>query len=201
MKRGWIAAVVPLCIALAGNAWAQSRDENWRRCASGSIDRDVAIGACTAIIQSGRETDENLARAFTNRATGYLDEGDEQRAIADLSQALQLDPRYVPAIKLRDDLYARSHRYDLAAADFGRAIQLNPRDADAYSGRGLAYYSEGQYASAIPDLDQALRLNPDDAMSLYIRGPSRQETGDAARGKADIARALQLNPKLSQLGQ
>lgn len=194
MRGKLFTVVVSIGLALANNALAQSREENWQRCAHGSP--DLAIGACTAIIQSGGETEQNLARAFTNRATGYNRTGQQDRAIDDLNQAIRLDPSYVIAIKLRGDYHAQMHRYDLAVADFDLAVQSNPNDAGAYGGRGLAYFSENRFDLAIQDCDQAIRLNANDAMSLYVRGLSKQRTGDAAGGEADIARAKQLDPNL-----
>jgi hypothetical protein len=47
-------------------ASAQSRDENWTRCGKAD-DADRVIVACTAIIQSGRETRANLAIAYQKR--------------------------------------------------------------------------------------------------------------------------------------
>lgn len=221
MKGGWIASVLRLVSGLSlgaglastalvisilllgavpsGAAWAQSRDELWQRCASSSIDLDVAIAACTTIIQSGGESDAHLAAAFTNRAADELDERDQDRALSDLSRALQLDPGYVAALKLRADIYGGGlHRYDLAAADFARAIAVNPNDGDAYSGRCLAYYSENQYESAIRDCDQAIRINPKDAKAYYVRGLARQATGDSYGGGTDIERARLLNPNLGR---
>jgi tetratricopeptide (TPR) repeat protein len=193
-----LAAAVAVGVVLAGSALAQSRTENWNECASRTGDRDLAIGACTAIIRSGQETTDNLARAFTNRAAAYLDKGQGGQAIDDLSQAIQLEPSYVPALKLRGDLYGRSQRYDLALADWNRVVQLRPNDGDAYGGRALAYLSSGDYGRAIQDCGQALALNPNDAWAYYVRGLAKQQAGDASGGDADIARARQIDPNIGR---
>ncbi|HEV2162210.1 MAG TPA: tetratricopeptide repeat protein [Stellaceae bacterium] len=196
MQGKLFSVVLSFGLVLAASALAQSRDANWQQCAHGSP--DLVIGACTAIIQSGGETDQNLARVFTNRATGYNRTGQVDLAIGDLSQAIRLDPTYAIAIKLRGDLYGGKRRYDLSEADYNRAIQLNPNDGGAWGGRALAYFSEDRFDLAIQDCNRAILLNPNDALSYDIRGISKQQTGDAAGGAADIARARQLDPNLPQ---
>jgi len=62
-------------------ARAQSEDQNWALCSAKNA--DSAIKGCTAVIQSGQETDENLAIAFSNRGIGYDEKGQYDLAIAD----------------------------------------------------------------------------------------------------------------------
>jgi hypothetical protein len=51
----------------------QTRDDNWNRCKDSNP--DLSIGGCTALIQSGQETNSNLAKAFRNRGIAYDDRG------------------------------------------------------------------------------------------------------------------------------
>src|SRR5262245_22987522 len=74
-----------------------------------SSSRDSQITACTAIIQSGRWTGKDLAWAFTRRATAYFVQNNNERAIADYSQALQLDKGAISQINI---LYFRASSYE-----------------------------------------------------------------------------------------
>jgi tetratricopeptide (TPR) repeat protein len=94
-------AVLPMIAALlAGHAAAQDRDRQWDWCRlydergnprPGS-NPDLAIGACTTIIQSGKEATQGLASAFNNRGIACAKKGQYDRAIQDYDQALLLDP-------------------------------------------------------------------------------------------------------------
>ena len=70
---------------------AQSRQESLNRCRSS--DPDAKITGCTALIQAGRDTTENLSVIYNNRGTAYDDKGDYDRAIQDFNEAQSLLPR------------------------------------------------------------------------------------------------------------
>ena len=66
MRRLLLAIVT--VIGLAGPALAQVSEE-WARCVneSGTYSFEVAIAACTAVIDSGKESQTTLAIAYFNR--------------------------------------------------------------------------------------------------------------------------------------
>src|SRR5262245_41851800 len=98
-------------------AAARDRDGQWKSCAD-RTGPAVVIGACTAIIQSGQESTEDLARAFNNRGSAYNDKREYTRAIQDLDQAIGLDPNLAPAFNNRGLAYAGKREYDRAIQDF-----------------------------------------------------------------------------------
>lgn len=198
MRGKLFTVAVSLGVAFAGNALAQSRDENWKICANDSADPDLKIAGCTAIVQSGHETAENAAIAYYDRGTAYDDKDQLDRAIADYSHAIRIKPDYANAYRNRGRAYGRTGRYDDAIADFDRAIKLDPNDVGAYSNRGFASYYKGLYDRAIRDENEAIRLAPNDAISYFVRGLAKQKAGDTAGGDADLAKAQQLDPNLGR---
>jgi len=86
--------------------------------------------------------------------------GDLNRAAADLSKAIELDPQDAEAYELRGVVYTNQRRLDRALADYDQAIKLKPDDAQAWSDRGVNYYLGGDNEKAIRDLSEALRLDP-----------------------------------------
>lgn len=121
---------------------------------------DRQIGACTAIIQSGKEDSQNLASAFNNRGSAYKDRGDYDRAIADFNQAIRLDPKDATAFSNRGMAYGRKGQYDRAIEDFDQAIRLDSKFAAAFNNRGKAYELKGQHDRAIENYSEAIRFNP-----------------------------------------
>jgi tetratricopeptide (TPR) repeat protein len=81
------------------------------------------------------------------------------KAIADYTQALQLDPSYAVAYYNRGIAYDDLEQYDKAIADYDQALQLDSSYTKAYYSRGNAYYALRQYDKAIADYDQALQLD------------------------------------------
>ncbi len=68
-----------------------------------------------------------------------IDKKDFEHALADLDQAVQLDPKDALAYVSRGVASSAKEAYDKAVADFDQAIQLDPKDASGLhqSGRGM----------------------------------------------------------------
>jgi tetratricopeptide (TPR) repeat protein len=175
MRSRWPLPFVLLHIAgLSGAATAQTLDQ--QRCST--PDPDLRISGCTAMIQSGHETPQNLAVAFSHRGLAYGRKRQYDRAIQDFDQAIRLNPNNAIAFSNRGAAYASKGQYDRAIQDFDQAIRLNPNNADAFSNRGAAYGRKGQPDRAIQDFDQAIRLNPNNADALRNRGLAKRAKGD-----------------------
>jgi tetratricopeptide (TPR) repeat protein len=121
---------------------------------------DQVITGCTELIQSGRESQNNLAAEYNNRCLAYVHKGNSDQAIADCTQAIQLNPKEAAFYTTRCGAYNRQGNNDQAIADCTQAIQLNPRLAAAYNDRCFAYINKGNNDQAITDCTQAIQLNP-----------------------------------------
>jgi len=117
-----------------------------------------------------------------------------EKAIAEFTKAIKLDPDYADAYSNRGGAYAAIEQYDLAIADYNKAIELDPEDADAYMYRGWAYTDIGQYDLAIADYNKAIELDPEDADAYYWRGAAYADTGQYDLAIADYNKAIELDP-------
>ena len=68
--------------------------------------------------------------------------GEYDQAIADFAKALELNPNYADAYRVRGLAYAYKKEYDQAVADFSKTLELNPDVAATYALRGAAYASQ-----------------------------------------------------------
>ena len=130
---------------------------------------DVAIAACTRAIASGRYAGHDLAKLHYDRAVEYANKGDYDRAIADFSAAIRLDPKYDPAFNNRGAAYLAKGGHDRAIADLNEAIRLDPRDSGQYLNRGLANLYSGSLPKALADLNQSIELDPKSAYAALWR--------------------------------
>ncbi len=149
--RAFIVAAV-LTLASFASARAGPADD-----CSQDKDQDLRIRGCTSIIE-GSATGSKPA-AYNARGSAYYDKGDYDSAIADLSEAIRLDPKDANAYYHRGLAFAGigNAAVERAIADF---IQLDPKSVGAYYNRGNAYNNKGDYKRAIADYDAALRLDP-----------------------------------------
>src|SRR5258705_5132973 len=109
---------------------------------------EARISGCTTAIQSGRWSGNDLAPAFFNRGLAYSRKGDTDRAIADYSEAIRLNPKHAKSYLGRGSAYLRKADWDRAIADYTEAIRLDPKNAPAYISRGSAYHQKRDSDSA-----------------------------------------------------
>jgi len=100
---------------------------HWQACTGNpGIDWDQQIKSCTALIQSGTESKENIAIAYYNRALAYENKDDYTRAIADYDEALRLDPNDADALLYRGLDKQRLGDKAGGEADVAAAKRMNP---------------------------------------------------------------------------
>ena len=117
------------------------------------------------------------------------------KAIADYTEAIRLNPKDAKAYYNRGLVYVKKGDHDKAIADFTEAILLNPKDAEAYYNRGGAYGKKGEHDKAITDYTAAIRINPKNGHTFYARGYSYWQKDDKAKADADFAQAEKLGYK------
>jgi tetratricopeptide (TPR) repeat protein len=123
-------------------------------------DDDLEIRGCSAVIRSGRDPPEQLARAFANRGRAWSEKGDYDRAMHDFDNAIRLAPDFPDAFNYRGVANVNQGQYDQAIQDFGQAIQLDPNLAIAIYNRGLALQAQGHADEAAKDFARAKQVGP-----------------------------------------
>src|SRR5262249_13726904 len=101
-------------IAVTVPAAAASRAD-WDAC--NCDDPDRSIPDCTRIIERPGESAKNYAAARHQRGLAYRAKGDLDRAIADLTEAVRLDPKYAEAYYVRGVSYGKKGDVERAIAD------------------------------------------------------------------------------------
>jgi len=185
--------------ALSSAARAADFDDDQRVCSQPGVGADVRIVVCTRQIESGRLEGAGLAVPYNSRGFAYREKSDVDHAIADFSQAIQLNPKYTFAWFNRGKTYADKKDLDHAVADYSEAIKLDPNNIDAYYLRGKAYLAKKDYDGAIADYNHLIEGNPKIAAAVYNdRGVAYTNKNDIDRAIADYSQAIQLDPKDAQ---
>lgn len=104
------------------------------------------------------QLDKTRAEELLKRGKAFFDNGDYDKAIADFTEAIRLDPKYAVAYNNRGSAYSSMGEFDKAIADYTEAIRLKPNDDIAYSLRASTYIKKGDRGKAKLDLEQAKRL-------------------------------------------
>ena len=142
-------------------------------------DFDLAIDHCTAAIQSGELSDQELAVAFHNRGLAYYHKKEYDRAIEDYDHAIRLGLKDSDSFYHRGLAYFEKNDYNRAIQDFDEALKLNPDSVAALQKRGWAYETKNDYDQAIRDYDRAIKFTT----RLW---PSVHKASQSIRGKASV---------------
>jgi Flp pilus assembly protein TadD len=160
--------------------------------------RDDNVAACTRLIAAKKD----LLRAYVQRARLYIRRGDNwNQAIADLEEALRLDPKNVEALSLHGVL---TFNRDAARADaeMNEAIRLDPKSAVAPNSVGFFHNAKGDYDRALAEINEAIRLEPKFGYPYKNRGMIYENKGEFDKALADFRMALNLDPeKKERLGR
>jgi protein O-mannosyl-transferase len=105
--------------------------------------------------------------AYANLGVFYGNASQWDKAIAHLTKAIDMDPKYPDAFANRGVAYGNVGEPEKAISDFSKTIEINPKYAKAYHNRAVSYAGLGQYDKAIADLSKAIELEPK-YISAYV---------------------------------
>lgn len=141
-------------------AWDKEKDKDWIACRAQTTAIDVRMKACTAMLESGKPKGRDLAETYSNRGGAYIQKQDYTRAIADLDEAIRIDPEVGFFYGNRGIAFFMKGDRARAAVDFDEQVRLAPDAARSYSYRGIMFEKTGQRDKAIADYSKATRLEP-----------------------------------------
>lgn len=161
-------ATALLLAACQGPAHATDLDD----CRSkDQISNAARITACSAVIDAKQASVADMAYAYYKRAmTGSANpNADQANIMADVSKAIELDPKLMEAYAFRALSYNRAMQYDKAVADLDAAIALAPDRWGLYSLRAMVHDQKKDSKAAIADFKAALDHNPPATSADMIR--------------------------------
>ncbi len=155
------------------------------------------LDKCVADATSALRENPHLEAACRIRASALIGR-DNAKALHDLDEAIQLDPRDNYACVDRAFLRAMMWDFDGAGADAESAIGIDPDYAPAYLAKGMALTFQGRLDDAVRNLDKAMSLSQSmgeaGAAQVYAeRASAFNIEGEYDRGFADAESAIALD--------
>ena len=116
----------------------------------------------------------NKAASYNNRGNSHDQRGDLESAIADYTEALRFNPKYIEALINRGRCLSKRGDCEKAIADLGEAIRLNPKNSMAYFYRGCCYGKKRDFERALADFDRSLLLDPNKKATIAAKSLSEK---------------------------
>jgi serine/threonine protein kinase/tetratricopeptide (TPR) repeat protein len=145
--------------------------------------------------RQAEQTPAHSARDHYLLATAYARKGDRDgftQAVAELYQALALNPRHYWSHVLRGICYLELKEPALAAGDFEACTALWPDFAWGYFNRGYALDQYGKRGEAVQEYTAALERDPRFVAAHVNRGLTHLELQQYEAALADFAQAREL---------
>lgn len=135
---------------------------------------------------------------YQRRATiRILERTELAQALADLNEAIRIDPTQGFLFDSRGSVHLFRQEYDRALADYGEAIRLQPQKVDIHYNRGGVWLLKGEYDRAIADFNVVIRGLPKSASAYAWRGIAKLNKQEYNQALADLNTAIRLDPKLA----
>jgi len=125
----------------------------------------------------------------------FYQQGDVSGAIAELKQALKLDPENINIINSLGVCYGVSGDIDQALNAFKRAIQIDPREIMAYYNAGYVCGLKDRPDDALKYYQQAAAIDKNVYEVAFQIGKLYLEQKNASTAKTYFEKALELQPE------
>lgn len=141
----------------------------------------------------GSLPDPKDADQYTGRGQKYMKLKHYDRALADLSKAVELAPTSTVAYQVRGQTYTEKGDPGLALADFTKAIEIDPKQPSSYNIRGHFFQKQGDLDKAIGDFSTAVTLDPSYVLGFMSRASAYRAKGDFDAAIADYTTLVTLD--------
>lgn len=131
--------------------------------------------------------------AYDVRARAYYNLGKQENAIADISEAIKLDPKDVDFLNLRHQIYYEQGRYDLALADAKKITEVEPGNSLGFIALGRLADEQKDYQTALTNYDYAVKLDSDNSECYSYRASTYVNMSRWNDATDDIISALALD--------
>lgn len=136
---------------------------------------------------------ESRALSLYCRSNIRVETGDTIGGLADLSDAIALDPSDTDLLYARGEIYYDRKKYDLADADFRKMIELEPGNVMAHMGLGRNTWERKDYGEAVRLFSYVINLAPGYSSGYTFRGGVYMDLKKWPEAIDDLLKALGID--------
>ncbi|MDH4219128.1 MAG: tetratricopeptide repeat protein [Candidatus Aminicenantes bacterium] len=137
---------------------------------------------------------------YLSQGNFFLKHKDFEKAIAQLKQALALNPNSSKAYNLLGIACFQQKDYNLAEKFFKKAVDINPSYAQAYNNLGGVYFMLQKFGMAEQMYEKALPLSPYPINTYYSLGTLLIILGKTEESTLYLSKGIELDPDFLERG-
>lgn len=146
------------------------------------------------IIEQALERNARYDFAYTALAKILIDQGQGVKAIAPLTQGVQLYPTSVTLNEYLGVVYGEAGNYQQALTSLRRAALLDPEDASVHTNLGVVSSRMGEDRQAAEHFQRALQLAPDSEKTWFNYASTLFNLGEEGGALEALRAVVRLNP-------
>lgn len=155
-------------------------------------DKDAAREAAAKALEGSSDDPVQQSRSLFLRAQTT---DDEEKKIADINKALEIDPEYAMALQFRGRMFVQQEKYDEAIEDFATLAKTQNNNPIDLMLLARAMRSQEKTDVALKAITRAIEINQDLPMAYSLRASMYLAEEKDEEALADVTRAIELNPK------
>lgn len=137
---------------------------------------------------------DNYANAYFHRALIYGIKGDKERAFADFSKTLKLDPANIDARYIRSGILLHDDKFEEAIRDAEKVKSLAPKQTKGYKVRGEIYERMGDFVAALTEYNKVVALEPENPENYFLRAKALLKNDQQKESLVELTMAISLAP-------
>ena len=155
-------------------------------------DRDKAMEAVEQAIEVYADDKRKKSEAIALRA-GL--QQDPEKRMADLDEAIEVDPANDDALRLRGALRVQAGEHEEGLADLMKVLELKPDDVGAHRAAAEALASLDKFDEAMEHLNKSIELNEDAEAGYLLRARLYARHDKDKEAEKDLNQAIKKNPR------
>lgn len=162
-----------------------------------------------------KPTNDETCVAYVRRCVGWYYKNDYDKAIAECTKCIQINPKHASAYYERGRVNYAKGDYDRTIDDSTQAITLYRQVIESgdlskarewclsasYCQRGYAWHEKGDYDKAIADYTKCVQINPKFAWGWYKRASAYAYKGENKKALSELKQAITLDKSLKTIAK
>jgi tetratricopeptide (TPR) repeat protein len=155
-------------------------------------DGAAARRSLSKVVDSKEAPPEQKAEAYALRSA---QQKDAERRLADLNEAVNLQPKKPEYLRLRAQYFYENDKFAEALADVDQALEMEKDHAATNELRGMILLGMDKYDEALGSFNRASELVPESPLPYAHRGELYRQKGDLEKAIEQLTKALELAPE------